>query len=109
MKDKSEKVGLKLKIQNMNITALGPIASWQIDGETMETVKDLKKPLVTKSWWQILHIRSPIFMELQPVFQSQIKPVSFSVLPLHNPKVVTAHCTPQFLLNTLQFFYVNWI
>ena len=40
MKDKSEKVGLKLKIQNMKITALGPIASWQIDGETMETVTD---------------------------------------------------------------------
>ena len=40
MKDKSEKVGLKLKIQNMKITALGPIASWQIDGETMETVKE---------------------------------------------------------------------
>ena len=40
MKDKSEKVGLKLKIQNMKITALGPIASWQTDGEILETVAD---------------------------------------------------------------------
>ena len=35
-----EKVGLKLKIQKMKIMASGPITSWQIDGETMETVKD---------------------------------------------------------------------
>ena len=36
----SEKVGLKLNIQKMNIMASGPITSWQIDGETMETVTD---------------------------------------------------------------------
>ena len=36
----SEKVGLKLNIQKMNIMATGPITSWQIDGETMETVTD---------------------------------------------------------------------
>ena len=40
MKEKSEKVGLKLNIQKMNIMASGPITSWQIDGETMETVAD---------------------------------------------------------------------
>ena len=40
MKDKSEKVGLKLNIQKMKIMALSPITSWQIDGETMETVTD---------------------------------------------------------------------
>ena len=40
MKEKSEKVGLKLNIQKTNIMASGPIASWQIDGETMETVSD---------------------------------------------------------------------
>ena len=39
-KDESEKVSLKLNIQKMKITASGPITSWQIDGETMETVTD---------------------------------------------------------------------
>ena len=37
---KSEKVGLKLNIQKMKIMASGPITSWQIDGETVETVAD---------------------------------------------------------------------
>ena len=36
----SEKVGLKLNIQKIKITAFGPITSWQIDGETMETATD---------------------------------------------------------------------
>ena len=36
----SEKVGLKFKIQKMKIMASGPITSWQIDGETVETVSD---------------------------------------------------------------------
>ena len=40
MKEKSEKVGLKLNIQKMKIMASGPITSWQIDGETVETVAD---------------------------------------------------------------------
>ena len=40
MKEKSEKVGLKLNIQKVKIMASGPITSWQIDGETMETVTD---------------------------------------------------------------------
>ena len=40
MKEESEKVGLKLSIQKMKIMASGPITSWQIDGETMETVTD---------------------------------------------------------------------
>ena len=40
MKEESEKAGLKLNIQKMKIMASGPITSWQIDGETMETVKD---------------------------------------------------------------------
>ena len=38
VKEESEKVGLKLNIQNTKIMASGPIASWQTDGETMETV-----------------------------------------------------------------------
>ena len=39
-KEEGEKVGLKLNIQKMKIMASGPITSWQIDGETMETVTD---------------------------------------------------------------------
>ena len=38
VKEESEKVGLKLNIQKTKIMACGPITSWQIDGETMETV-----------------------------------------------------------------------
>ena len=40
MKEESEKAGLKLNIQNIKIMASGPITSWQIDRETMETVTD---------------------------------------------------------------------
>ena len=40
VKEESEKVGLKLNIQKTKIVASGPITSWQIDGETMETVAD---------------------------------------------------------------------
>ena len=41
VKEESEKVGLKLNIQKMNIMASGPITSWEIDGETVETVSDI--------------------------------------------------------------------
>ena len=40
VKEESEKVGLKLNIQKTNIMASGPITSWEIDGETVETVAD---------------------------------------------------------------------
>ena len=40
VKEESEKVGLKLNIQKTKIMVSGPITSWQIDGETMETVRD---------------------------------------------------------------------
>ena len=40
VKEKSEKRGLKLNIQKTKIMASGPITSWQIDGETVETVRD---------------------------------------------------------------------
>ena len=40
VKEKSEKVGLKLNIQKTKVMASGPITSWQIDGETVETVTD---------------------------------------------------------------------
>ena len=41
VKEESEKVGLKLNIQKTKIMTLGPITSWQINGERMETVRDL--------------------------------------------------------------------
>ena len=41
VKEESEKAGLKLNIQKIKIMVSGPITSWQIDGETMETVTDL--------------------------------------------------------------------
>ena len=41
VKEESEKVGFKLNIQKTKIMASGPITSWQIDGETVETVSDL--------------------------------------------------------------------
>ena len=40
VKEESEKVGLQLNIQKTNIMASGPITSWEIDGETVETVSD---------------------------------------------------------------------
>ena len=40
VKEESEKIGLKLNIQKMKIMASGPITSWQIDGETVETMSD---------------------------------------------------------------------
>ena len=40
VKQESEKVGLKLSVQKMKIMASSPITSWQIDGETVETVRD---------------------------------------------------------------------
>ena len=40
VKDKSEKIGLKLNLQKTKIMASGPITSWEIDGETVETVSD---------------------------------------------------------------------
>ena len=40
VKEDSEKIGLKLNIQEIKIMASGPITSWEIDGETMETVTD---------------------------------------------------------------------
>ena len=48
VKEESEKVGLKLNIQKTKIMASGPITSWQIDGETVETVADLKNHC---RWW----------------------------------------------------------
>ena len=45
VKEESEKVGLKLNIQKTKIMASGPFTSWEIDGETVETVSDFTKSL----------------------------------------------------------------
>ena len=52
VKEESEKVGLKLNIQKTNIMASGPISLWQIDGETMEMVRDYFLGLQNHhNWW----------------------------------------------------------
>ena len=51
IKEESEKVGLKLNIQKTKIMASGPITSWEINGETMETVRDYFKGLQNHCKW----------------------------------------------------------
>ena len=51
VKEKSEKARLKFNIQKMKITASGPLISWQIDGETMETVTDYLLGLQNHCRW----------------------------------------------------------
>ena len=51
VKEESEKSGLKLNIQKMKIMASGPLISWQIDGETMETVRDYLLGLQNHCRW----------------------------------------------------------
>ena len=51
VKEESEKVGLKLNIQKTKIMSSGPITSWQIDGETVETVTDFILGGAPKSLW----------------------------------------------------------
>ena len=53
VKERSEKVGLKLNIQKTKIMASGPITSWQIDGKTMETVADFIFWGAPKSWQMV--------------------------------------------------------
>ena len=57
VKGESEKVGLKLNIQETKIMASGPITPWQIDGETMETVRDFIF-LGSKSLWNVTEARN---------------------------------------------------
>ena len=51
VKEESEKVGLKLNIQKTKIMASGPITSWQMDGETGETMRDFFFLTQNHSWW----------------------------------------------------------
>ena len=54
VKEESEKVGLKLNIQKTKVMASGPITSWQIDGETVETVADFIFWGALKSLWMVI-------------------------------------------------------
>ena len=54
VKEESEKVGLKLNIQKMKIMASGPITSWEIDGETVQTVSDFIFFLAPKSLQMVI-------------------------------------------------------
>ena len=54
VKEENEKVGLKLSIQKMKIMASGPITSWEIDGETVETVSDFIFFLAPKSLQMVI-------------------------------------------------------
>ena len=51
VKEESEKAGLKLNIQKTKVIAFGPITSWQIHGETMETVRDYFQGLQNHCRW----------------------------------------------------------
>ena len=51
VKEESEKVGLKLNIQKTKIMAFGPITTWEIDGETVETVSDFSGLQNHCRWW----------------------------------------------------------
>ena len=53
VKEESEKAGLKLNIQKTKIIASGPITSWQIDGETVETVRLYFEGLQNHCRWQL--------------------------------------------------------
>ena len=53
VKEESEKVDLKLNIQKMKIMASGPTTSWQIDGETVETVSDLTAAMKLKDSYSL--------------------------------------------------------
>ena len=63
MKEESEKVGLKFNLQKTKIMASGPISSWQIDGETMETVREfiLKVEVQTRFFILLSHPHQEAF------------------------------------------------
>ena len=76
MKEESEKVGLKLNIQKTKIMASGPITSWQIDGETMETMRDYSS---------VQFSRSVVSNVLQPRGLQQARPPCPSPTPRVHP------------------------
>ena len=73
VKEKSEKVGLKLNIQKTKIKASGPITSWQIDGETVETVADFifGGSKITADGGQFLLLRGRVMTNLDSILKSR--------------------------------------
>ena len=65
VKEESEKVGLKLNIQKMKIMASGPITSWEIDGESVETVTDFIFLAPTSLWvvTAVMKLKDACFLE----------------------------------------------
>ena len=77
VKEESEKAGLKLKSQETKIMASGPITSWQVDGATMETVRDFS---ISPSW-----IISSIFHILKATYISLSENIiSFALFPIYS-------------------------
>ena len=73
VKEESEKVGLKLNIQKTKIKASGPITSWQIDGETVETVADFifGGSKITADGGQFLLLRGRVMTNLDSILKSR--------------------------------------
>ena len=65
VKEESKNIGLKFNIQKSKIMASGPITSWQIDGETMETVKDLflGTPKSLQTVTAVMKLKDACFLE----------------------------------------------
>ena len=78
-KEESEKVGLKFNIQKTKIMASGPITSWQIDGETVETVRDFILRALTGSSWHCI-CQASLPMVIRSSFKLWL--VSSSLYPL---------------------------
>ena len=70
VKEESEKVGLKLNIQKTKIMASSPITSWQIDGETVETVTDLGSKITADGECSLL-LRRKVMTNLGSIFKSR--------------------------------------
>ena len=86
VKEESEKAGLKLNIQKTKITAFGPITSWGIDGETMETVTDfiLKGSKITADGDCSLEIKKGLLLGRKVIKRSLVFPILlFSSISLH--------------------------
>ena len=73
VKEESEKVGLKLNIQKMKIMASSPTTSWEIDGETMETVTDFKGSKITADGDCSLEIKRHLLLGRKAITNLDIK------------------------------------
>ena len=88
VKEESEKVGLKLNIQKNKIMASGPITSWQIDGETMETVADFNfwapksLQMVTLTPWKVMTNIDRILKSRDITLSTKIRLVKGMVFPV---------------------------